>query len=270
MTDPISELPQPGADEALLEQLAEALRPPPLTPPPASVAALRREVEQKWRPTAWTRMYWRLVAWARRLQRAGAAVAVLGGVAAGGPGIALAAGGSTPQTVHHTLPDPGIPLLLPAAQHGGDPRLAFPSVKVAPRSVPQPVPMRSRRRGIKPLVPAAASQARIFPASRGGSPGDTIALRPWSAGPVPPTGGIPTYSSCGANRCTSQPAPGTAYPATPGRTSPTAWSGATTSGTGRTGSGWSQTGPGGATTITASGWDRLSGDAAYAPTTRRR
>jgi hypothetical protein len=268
MTDPISELPQSGADEALLEQLAEALRPPPLTPPPASVAALRREVERRWRPTVWARMFRRLLAWARRLQRAGAAIAVLGGVAAGGPGIALAAGGSMQQAVHHTLPAPGIPLLLPAAQHGGDSRLALRSVKVGPRSVPRPVPMSSRRRGSRPPVTAAASQARTAPASRGGSRGGTTASRPWTPRPVPPTGGIPTYGSCGVYRCTSQTAPGTAYLATPGRTSPTARSGAATTGSWQTGSGWPQTGAGGATTITASGWDQRSPLAAA--TTRRR
>ena len=80
MTDSKAGLPQESADEALLEQLAEALRPPALLPSPTSLAALQRAVEEQWGPTAGrARMMGRLASWARRFQRSGAAVVVLGG-----------------------------------------------------------------------------------------------------------------------------------------------------------------------------------------------
>jgi hypothetical protein len=119
MTDPATGLPQPAADEALLERLAEALRPEPRTPPPASVAALRRTVAQRWRPTVWARLMRRLLAWARRLQRTGAAVAVFGGLAVGGSGMALAAGGSMHQTTPYRPHNLGTPRMAPAGPTPG-------------------------------------------------------------------------------------------------------------------------------------------------------
>jgi hypothetical protein len=124
VTDPLSGPARSAADEALLEQLAEALRPPPLTPPAASVAALRREVELKWNASFRARLMAKLLAWARRLQRTGAAVAVLGGVAVGGTGMALAAGGSTerpaynmPHPAYQPYPAEDLAIPVPPAGH---------------------------------------------------------------------------------------------------------------------------------------------------------
>jgi hypothetical protein len=51
MIDPVIARALTATDEAPLDQLAEALGPPPLSPPPASVATLRLAVEQKWGPS---------------------------------------------------------------------------------------------------------------------------------------------------------------------------------------------------------------------------
>jgi hypothetical protein len=273
MTDPATGLPQPAADEALLVQLAEALRPVPRTPPPASVSALRRTVAQKWRPTVWSRVMGRLLAWARRLQRTGAAVAVFGGLAVGGSGMALAAGGSTHETIPYRLHNPGIPVVSPAAQHPAG------HVTVGPRAALRTTPTTLPRRRAKPLT--SETTVAPTPPGRSASGGGASTRRPWSApetyrdGPLagsaplaPPTGRLQTSGTCGAYRCAAWPAPGSNDPAPSGRTTPTAWSGAPTTGSWPAGPGPVQTGAGGF--APTSSWDRQSPADTYATASRYR
>jgi hypothetical protein len=273
MTDPATGLLQAAADEALLEQLAEALRPEPRTPSPASVAALRRAVAQKWRPTAWAQVTRRLLAWARRLQRTGAAVAVFGGLAVGGTGMALAAGGSMHEPIPYRPHDPGIPVVAPAAQHPGG------QVAVGPRPAPLPKPTTLPRRGTNPLISGATAKTIIVPTPGRTVSGDGASLpRRWS---TPSTGRIQTPGICGAYRCASRPGPGATYPAPRFQTNRTAWSGATTAGSWTAGRDPAQSSAGGfatasntSWTTTASSWDRQApagsfGNAAYTTTRYR-
>jgi hypothetical protein len=164
MTDPVTGRPQPAPDQALLDRLSAALRPPPLAPTSASVTALRACVERKWRPTGSSRVIGQLAAWARRLQRTGAVVVALAGVAVGGTGVALAAKGSIPRPVQdtlrgiqYTLRDLGIPVPSSVAYHnGGNP--ARPPVEVSPQGARQPAPTTSAPRPAQPATTAAASQ----------------------------------------------------------------------------------------------------------------
>jgi hypothetical protein len=260
VTDPAAGLAQSGADAVLLEQLTDALRPEPLTPSPASMAALRRAVERKWRPTVRARVMEQLTVWARRLQRKGAAVAVLGGVAVGGTGMALAACGSMPPPIQYTLHDLGIPVPPPAAHHDRSQRLDHQAVQVRPRATARPAPTVPQRHAL-PVATAAPSQRRFPPArttERLASGGGGRAPQPGSA-PVAsyrdpqlstsrqstlPTGRTSTYGTYGAYGRTSQPAPGTASPAPSGSTTSTAWSSSTPTSFWHTRSAWPRTGAG--------------------------
>jgi hypothetical protein len=262
MTDPAAGLPDTGAEEALLEQLTDALRPLPLQPPPASLAALRRAVERKWRPTARARVTGQLTAWARRLQRKGAAVAVLGGLAVGGTGMALAACGSMPHPIQYTLHDLGIPVPAPAAaHHGGVWRPDHQFVKVGVRATARPAPTPPRR-GAEPLASAAPSPVLLVPVrptGRAASRAGTRAPRPWSAPAASyrdpprsesgrstlPTVQTSTSGTYGAYGRVSPSTPGTTSPAPPGPTgptTPTTWSSGNPTSPWRTGPGWPQTG----------------------------
>jgi hypothetical protein len=183
MTDPATGLPQPAADEALLKQLTEALGPLPRTPPPASVAVLRRSVEEKWKPTARARVRRRLAAWARRLQRTGAAVAVFGGVAVGDTGMALAAGGSVHHQAQYWLHYPEIPALTRADHHDGAQRPVRPSGNAGFQALPRPLPTTPSTPGAKPLLHTDTSRVLVAPSppGRGSSVSDTTAPNPWSA-----------------------------------------------------------------------------------------
>jgi hypothetical protein len=257
MTDPTPGLGQPAADEALLKRLAEALGPVPLTPPPASVAALRREVDMKWKPTVWARVMAKLSAWARRLQHTGAAVAVLGGVAVGGTGIALAAGGSTQRPVQYTHLYPGSPLPSPAAHHQDRGRDAIrPSATSASRAAPalRPVSTGVSARGARPASAAAAATTTSplvvtsGPAERGAAGVGGAPLRVSAPTSYPDR----SVAGSGLSSTGRTPAFRTYRAATPVATStwrttgstPTArWPGSTT-GTRGTGPGWPETGAG--------------------------
>ncbi len=166
MTEPIAGRPQPAADEALLEQLTAALYPRPLTPSPESVAALRRAVGQKWRPSGGPGVIGQLASWARRLQRTGAVVAALAGVAVGGTGVALAAKGSIPRPVQYTLHglqytlrDLGFAVPSSAAHYN----VGHPPVEVGPEAAPQPAPTTPPRGSTEPVATAATSQTVSAP-----------------------------------------------------------------------------------------------------------
>lgn len=130
MTEPgTGRRPHPAGDDALLDKLAAALRQRPLAPPPERVIAVRRAVDQKWRPSGGARVIGQLASWVRRLQRTGAVVIALAGVAVGGSGVALAAKGSTPRPAQYTL-------------HGlrGEPRHAALMVRVVTPACTPPAP----------------------------------------------------------------------------------------------------------------------------------
>ncbi len=254
MSDPVTGVPEPAADEALLSQLTEALRPRVLPPPPASVAALRRAVEKKWRPTARARVMGQLVAWARRLQRPGAAAIVFAGVAVGGTGVALAADGSLPHPVRYTLHALGIPVPSPVVHHDGGGRPAHPSAKVSPQAAPAPTILPPR--GAEPVATVAVSQrmlASALPTGRRPSGGSATGLSPWpataathrnsppawSGWSMPSSDRNPTYGTHGAYVWNSR-SDGAASPAR-GLTTQTARAPASTTGRWRTGPGWTQT-----------------------------
>jgi hypothetical protein len=294
MTDPVSGLPQPVVDEALLDQLTEALRPRPLMPPPASMAALRRAVERKWRPTVRTRVMRQLTVWARRLQRTGAAVALFAGMAVGGTGVAVAAGGPIPPSVQYLLQDLGIPL-PPAIYHDGR-RPAHPPVNVDPQAARPSAPI-TPPRDVEPVAAAAVPEmlSVSVPSTTQDSSGPSTTARPgWTAPAagyrdrplgasrrsMASTGRTSSPGTGGACSRASLSAPGTASPAQPGVTASTAWPGATTTNSRRTGPDWSQAGAGdfaaagrGYPTTRASSWypryrTASTGSAAYAPTSR--
>jgi hypothetical protein len=292
MTDPLSRLARTAADEALLEQLAEALRPPPLTPPAASLAALRREVDLKWKASVRSRVRAKLLAWARRLQRTGAAVAVLGGVAVGGTGMALAAGGSSSRPVHYSRLHPGIPVQAPAPDPHRDDRdrgAAAASVRpVSPdagRGVSTAVWPRSARpvtTGATPAVVMVPAPPRRTASGVGGAP-----VRPPSAPVIyrvraaagsglspPTTNRTPTDRPDSADGLDSWSPPGVTSVGPAGGPAPTPGSVPTASGTWRTGSGWPEMSSGSPTT-SATTWTRrpaaaYAGDGAHAPIGRPR
>jgi hypothetical protein len=165
MTDSMTGLPEPSADEALLDRLSVALRPAPAMPPPAGVAALRRAVDQQWPASTRARVRGRLAVWARRLRRAGAATAVIGGLVVGGTGVAVAAGGSVPHPVWTTLRGLGIPVPAPAVRHSVGPISVPPPIRLVPLATPRPVAaIPARQLTLHLPAPAPVSPALATPA----------------------------------------------------------------------------------------------------------
>lgn len=214
MTEAPSGLPESWSDDVLMERLEEALRPAPVAPPPASVAALRRAVERSVQPS---RGFKRLAAWARRLPRAGAATAVLGGVLIGGTGVSLAAGGSVPGPVGATLHDLGIPLpsspahhhLTPTTQVAAGPPTRIPTGR-PPLSVRLPAPHQASM-ALPPSPPTSVPPPSSPPPAEHQVSFGGASPRPWApeAGPRP---GQPTARTAPSTAPAHWTAPSPTYP----------------------------------------------------------
>ena len=231
MSEPLAGPPWRAPDDVLLDQLANALRPRPLTPPPARVSALRRAVEKQRRRAGPKRLVGRLTAMAGRARHTGASAVVLGAVAVGGTGMALAANRSVPPPPQTTRPDPGILIPWTALPPGGLEGPAAPTLQISPqRTPPRPESIRPPRES-GPVAMRAASPARVAPASDLSGPdssqtpgtrrlwpaaaplagaGRGPSLPPASRSPVDPAPGDcrcagPTTSSGGPSRASSPP-----------------------------------------------------------------
>ena len=226
MTDPATGLPQPSADEVLLEELTRALRRRPVTPPPSRVAALRRAVEQRRRPTARARVMRHLAAWARRWHRTGAAVVVFVGLAGGGAGVALAAAGSITKPGPYSPHDLAIPVVAPAIQKDSSvPKDS--SAQVGGQVVSHAAPT-TPSPGAEPVGSTGPVEVLVVPVRFSGRPasvGDpTVGV--WSrpvetqrdrlhaeSGRAGATSGlVPKYGTHGATASTSRPRPQSRFP----------------------------------------------------------